>query len=322
MDEEFTCDVNRAYRTACADLSEYEGTGYCVLHFPGEEKREHFEQVKNSKLDQRDYDFGGTVFPEGTSDFRGREFDANTNFGGANFMGAAEFKHAQFSGGRTSFRGARFSGEQTFFDDAEFNGEWTSFHNAQFVGGGWASFRRVPFNTRDTSFLGTQFGSERTDFLEAQFSGADTSFVGAQFSSSRTLFKDAEFSSAWTSFRRAQFNNAEVYFQEATFTEEVDFIEATFKGKVSFLGSKGNSVFDYGAWARFNHSRIENPEQFAFNTVLLHPGWFCNTDVRKVAFTNVKWYGMPGGLKGTLDKEIHTLQARDVESPHTLRLCP
>jgi hypothetical protein len=129
-----------------------------VLHFPGEEKREHFEQVKNSKLDQRDYDFGGTVFPKVPLTSEGANSMRTRIFGGATFIGAAEFEHAQFTGGWTSFRSARFSGEQTFFDDAEFNGEWTSFHNAQFVGGGWASFQRVRFNTsRDTSFLGTQF---------------------------------------------------------------------------------------------------------------------------------------------------------------------
>jgi hypothetical protein len=52
--------------------------------------------------------------------------------------------------------------------------------------------------------------------------------------------------------------------------------------------------------------------------VLLHPGWFILADVRKVDFTDVNWYGMPGGPEGTLDEEIRALEARDVQSPHTL----
>jgi hypothetical protein len=52
--------------------------------------------------------------------------------------------------------------------------------------------------------------------------------------------------------------------------------------------------------------------------VLLHPGWFINADVRKVDFTDVKWYGMPGGPAGTVDEEIDALEQRGIEAPHTL----
>jgi hypothetical protein len=101
--------------------------------------------------------------------------------------------------------------------------------------------------------------------------------------------------------------------------KEVDFTGAIFREKASFWGSKANQVFRSGAWAQFNDCRIEKPEQFTFNTVLLHPCWFGNTDVRKVNFTDVKWYGMPGGLKGTLDEEIDALKHRGVGwSPYTL----
>ena len=78
-----------------------------------------------------------------------------------------------------------------------------------------------------------------------------------------------------------------------------------------------NRIFDSGVWASFNHSRIEKPEQLTFNTVLLHPGWFINADVRKVDFTNVQWYGMPGGPEGTLDEELGAVKTRGAfESPH------
>jgi hypothetical protein len=51
--------------------------------------------------------------------------------------------------------------------------------------------------------------------------------------------------------------------------------------------------------------------------VLLHPGWFINADVRKVDFTDVKWYGMPGGPEGTIEAEVKALEERGVDSPHT-----
>jgi hypothetical protein len=52
--------------------------------------------------------------------------------------------------------------------------------------------------------------------------------------------------------------------------------------------------------------------------VQLHPGWFINADVRKVDFTDVKWYGMPGGPEGTIEAEVKALEEREVESPYTL----
>jgi hypothetical protein len=45
---EFVCGVeekNPNYLSACKNLPEYQDTGYCVLHFPGEEEKEDFEQA-------------------------------------------------------------------------------------------------------------------------------------------------------------------------------------------------------------------------------------------------------------------------------------
>jgi hypothetical protein len=79
--EEFTCDVDKQYRSACKDVPKYSGSRYCVLHEPDEAKnKEDFEEAKKSKLDREDYDFRGTVFPEGTSEFQGFEFEANVSF--------------------------------------------------------------------------------------------------------------------------------------------------------------------------------------------------------------------------------------------------
>ena len=111
---EFVCGAREQdpnYLSACKNLRQYQDTGYCVLHFPGEEEREDFEQVKKDKLVQEDYYFSGTVFPEGTSDFSRFVFDGNADFTGATFVGRADFSFAQFSGAETSFSGAQFSGE-------------------------------------------------------------------------------------------------------------------------------------------------------------------------------------------------------------------
>jgi hypothetical protein len=45
---EFVCGVREKdpkYLSACKNLRQYQDTGYCVLHFPGEEKKEDFEQA-------------------------------------------------------------------------------------------------------------------------------------------------------------------------------------------------------------------------------------------------------------------------------------
>jgi hypothetical protein len=67
--EGFTCAVeDENYLSACKDLPKYSGSRYCVLHEPDEAKnKEEFEEAKKRKLARKDYDFGGTVFPDGIS---------------------------------------------------------------------------------------------------------------------------------------------------------------------------------------------------------------------------------------------------------------
>src|SRR5215218_1545117 len=94
------------WREACKKLDFYceqEGKRYCVLHYPGEDKKDDVREVVKRKLEQKDYVFSGTVFPEGTSGFQGFKFDANANFTGATFLGKADFRGAQFSNQRTDF---------------------------------------------------------------------------------------------------------------------------------------------------------------------------------------------------------------------------
>ena len=168
MVAEFVCGIrekNPDYLSACKDLPEYQDTGYCVLHFPGEEKTEDFEQVKKDKLEQQDYDFGGAIFPDGTSNFERYEFDADVNFTGATFVGKANFQEAQFSSRYTFFRRAQFSGEMTSFDRAQFSGEGTSFVGAQF-GSAETSFQEATF-AKEVYFSGVTF-SEKVTFWGTQ----------------------------------------------------------------------------------------------------------------------------------------------------------
>lgn len=272
---EFVCDVNENYRSACEGLDFYgarKGKRYCVLHFLSEEKSEDFRRVLESKLAQKDYDFGGTIFPDGTSNFEGAEFDGSVQFTGAAFLGTASFLRAQFSG-KTYFRRAWFGGESNF-TYAQFSGS-TDFGDAQ-------------FRHKMTSFNAAEFSGQWTDFSDTQFSGEVTVFNRAKFSGQETDFSEVEFSGEATSFQGAQFGSAKTSFHETTFAKEVTFTGATFREKVDFLGSKVHPVFRSEAWARFDRVLIEKPEQFTFNTVLLHPGTFINTDVRKVDFTDVK----------------------------------
>lgn len=284
--KDFVCAVGEraigeVFLAACEGLPEYQGTRYCVLHYPGEDKKDDFKEILENKLARKDYDFSGTIFPEGTADFHNFVFDADASFYEATFVGRTSFYETQFVGEYTNFYGAEFSGELTDFTDARFDTDIIA-------------FSRVKFGANHTYFLRAKFGGELTVFSGAEFSGEETNFV------------------------RAEFGSAETQFEYATFMGEVRFGGAAFKDKVAFLGTEAEAVFASRAWAWFNYSRIEKPELLTFNSVLLHPGGFINTDIRKVDFTDVKWYGMPGGPEGTLDKEIDALKQRGIESPHTL----
>jgi uncharacterized protein YjbI with pentapeptide repeats len=192
---EFVCGVeekNPNYLSVCKNLPEYRDTGYCVLHFPGEEKKEDFEQVKKDKLEQEDYDFSGTVFPEGTSDFSRCVFDGRAGFTGATFIGEADFSFARFRGEGTFFVGAQFRGESTDFSEAGFSAGSTHFTGAQ-------------FNGKSTDFSGTQFGSAETSFQEATFA-KEVYFSGVTFGEKVTFWGtqgNRVFGpGAWTQFDR------------------------------------------------------------------------------------------------------------------------
>ena len=77
---------------------------------------------------------------------------------------------------------------------------------------------------------------------------------------------------------------------------------------VIFQGNTRNPIFGPSTQGYFAGSWIEQSGVLIFSTVQLHPGWFIDVDVSKVNFTDVRWHGMPGGPKGTLNQEIDATQ--------------
>jgi uncharacterized protein YjbI with pentapeptide repeats len=268
--EGFTCEVEgsafvlseeKPYRSACEELDfygEHEGKRYCVLHYPGEEKKDDFRKSLESKLRQKDYDFGGAIFPDGTSNFAEAGFDGATFFAGATFIGRADFLRAKFNGEWTSFQDAQFIGERTSFEDAKFIGETTDFSEAHFSGKR-TDFYRTQFGGKTTFFTGAQFGGETTNFSQTQFSGERTHFYGAQFGgettdfrfarfgSETTYFTEAQFSGEGTDFYRTRFGGEATYFAGAQFIgETTDFRFAQFSGKqTDFTGARFSSPLDF-----------------------------------------------------------------------------
>src|SRR5215218_6797871 len=162
MVSSFACHVRdglddktrKSWKRACKELDfyrEHEGKRYCVLHYPGEEKTEDFEQEKVNKLAHGNYNFRGTIFPMGTSDFEGFGFGSDAEFVGAVLCGTANFAEAKFNR-EAKFRRATFRGEADF-SEATFE-EQAGFRRANFedeahfngaIFNEEARFRRVTF---------------------------------------------------------------------------------------------------------------------------------------------------------------------------------
>ena len=84
----FVCDCDWLARSACEGLpfyKKYESKRYCVLHYPGKEKRAAFAKALKGKLDAEDYNFRGVWFPD------------NVLFGKRTFVKPVIFYSATFS---------------------------------------------------------------------------------------------------------------------------------------------------------------------------------------------------------------------------------
>src|SRR6266568_1490548 len=79
----FVCDCEEWMRSACAGESfykEHQRKSYCVLHFPGPEKRARFKDALQRKLDNFDFNFRGVWFPDELS-YSKFHFKGDCDFG-------------------------------------------------------------------------------------------------------------------------------------------------------------------------------------------------------------------------------------------------
>lgn len=141
---EFVCQYEGLGRSVCAGERFYkvhEGKRYCVLHFPGDDKRLEFAQALQRRINNRVFDFRGFWFPV-EAQFRSFEFDSDADFrnvtfsAGANFSAAVFHTNAQFSSTKfdetATFEGAIFN-QGAFFNSSKFGGE-ANFDRVTFVG--------------------------------------------------------------------------------------------------------------------------------------------------------------------------------------------
>ncbi len=184
----FVCDSAAWTRTACKSFpffKEHAGKRYCVLHYPGGNKSEPFEEALKAKLDAKDFDFRGVWFP-GSVDFSKFRFDAPAYFTSAIFSALANFTSATFDE-VAYFRSAAFAAgayfdaavfrDEAYFENATFDAE-TYFNGTTFRAG--AYFKLATFRAT-VNFLSAEFGAE-VGFDYAEFA------AGANFQSA--IFKD------------------------------------------------------------------------------------------------------------------------------------
>jgi uncharacterized protein YjbI with pentapeptide repeats len=326
-----------------------EGNSYCVLHFPGNEKKDVFESAIKKKIDAGNFNFQGVWFPDSYC-FRQAKFDEKVDFSSAVFNNHQSFSGSKF-GSEAIFAGATFKKEATF-SGATFSkkADFTSvvfhkdadFSSARFEAVGdfrnclfmeRADFSRANFSIG--SFWPATFNSSAS-FYEARFQRAnfrvsefkDTanfsycSFGHAEFINT-SFFKTADFFLAsfegqayFTSATFAEavrFNmstfNAEARFTSSTFNGESDFSHSVLKSHVIFSGEYDNGGFGDGAYCDFRHTEFENPNLVSFHSVTLRPQWFVNVDCRRFEFTDVRWMG--NLRREFIDEAVRDLTDRD-----------
>ena len=282
------CQLWKKYRSCVGQhVYKLEGSRYCVLHFPNENKKDAFKKALHEKLEKKDFNFAGAFFPSGTAQFSGRAFSTVANFWEAVFKGDANFKKVTFEK-QANFERVNFTGLADF-SESEFKGN--------------ADLHRVTF-AKGAGFTKTIFGGE-ADFRWTTFNG--------------------ESGFEWdTNFRRVEFDE-EVSFREARFCNNTTFREAKFRSFVKFEGTDGNATkhknrvfsFDQDLRTQFRGIKVEHPERFYFHTVKLRPSWFVKTpEIHKCVFTDVEWYGV-NNPNENLDEEMKALDPQRFPHPYS-----
>jgi len=328
-------------RQACEGepfFGETEGKRYCVLHFPGADKKEAFDAAVKRKLLSLDFRFHGVCFPEGdwfaglsipeSAHFTYATFDARADFRKTVFCKSAHFAHANFTSDRpykeASFDSATFEGladfnHATFNADARFN--FATFKKK-------ADFSKANFNER-TEFRKARFVEnanfwrstfvKRADFDESQFS-KNASFWPARFHSEAN-FRDAKLGNAnfggstfggeatfsWCTFGPAGF--------AATFVKKADFFSARFEDAAYF------------SWAEF-HSTAQFRLAIFWADALFGSATFVGeTDFGGTIFKDTVSFSAEHGVGGFGDEASCDFQHARFERPervsfHTLNLRP
>src|SRR5947208_2298758 len=111
----FICAVQGSARASCVwepFYRELQGGRYCVLHYPGLDKREAFAVAFLKKYARRDFNFSGVWFPS-DQHFTNSIFESDADFSYATFSGEADFRAATFKS-RAVFRETRFRAKADF----------------------------------------------------------------------------------------------------------------------------------------------------------------------------------------------------------------
>ena len=194
---------------------------YCIFHFPSEEKKDEFAVAFREKIEQEDYLFYGTWFPQEVDfsgytfnkwvDFAWVTFNHEVSFNDAKFLANCQFLCALFKS-RTSFSKTIFSKS----DDDELP---TNFHSATFENGVDLSSAKFK-NKADFSIA---------KFLVGYSSLGDSSpaFLVSSFSHS-TFDDEANFAGATFGNPEQRENFDSFLFSEATFEKLANFRGTSF----------------------------------------------------------------------------------------------
>jgi len=317
------CQVEMADGKPCG--RELWGGGRCIFHSQNEDKDAKLFQKQLDEILQdeslKTYDFTHFIFPDEV--VFPKKFSKPALFGYAEFKGWANFMFVAFEGGvnflatafkgKASFMGTSFAGG-AIFSLATFESE-ANFAPALFKGE--ADFQCVTFKGEVN--VGKAIFERKADFKDTAFKG-NIKFLGASFKGAvnfrgATFEEEADYS--FVTFE------GDTYFWEVRFKDYAHFTGAAFKGYTGFGGTifKGDANFGSSAFegnAAFTAATFEEalvviqpekdqkktlhpevdfrwvtfskPEKVEFRKADLSRFRFLGTDVRKVDFTDVKWY--------------------------------
>ncbi|MGA9995906.1 MAG: hypothetical protein WBP93_10855 [Pyrinomonadaceae bacterium] len=347
-DSAFVCDCGEWARYACVRepfYKDHEGKRYCVLHYPGEEKSADFKEAFQRKIENKDFNFRGVLFPDKVS-FIKFEFDRDVDFSSAIFNAGLHFNFATFSA-RVYFHSATFREVASFnsaifqkvasFSEATF-GEKADFSFAAFIKG--ADFISTAFN-KEAFFSDAAFGAEAGSGAQAYFSGFSVSanfrsatfgakadftfakFEGADFGNttfsaeahfSRSIFDAKADVSAKADFISATFGS-NAYFNDAAFRGEAYFVSATFIKRANFVSAT------FSLMAYFNDAAFSAKADFSFAT------FGERADFRSATFRD--YFTLAGNKdswvfigRASLDLQFARIERPDLVSLHTLTLRP